>query len=97
MKMSESFLCCDSCFERIALQGVRLAKLWIDLCAIYTYENGVFHVILDDESHFTTIERLGYIVTTDVENGIVIHVCGQRFDHIGEFYCPGGCDDLEKE
>lgn len=96
MQMSESFLCCDACFERLAKISVKAAKLWIDLCAIYTYEEGVFHVVFDDdEGHFVTLERLGYIITTDIDKGVVVNVSGQRFDHIGEYYCPGNCDALD--
>ena len=77
---------------------MKAAKLWIDLCAIYTYEEGAFEVVFDDENRLIMLEQLGFIVSTDVEKALRIKVNGLKLDHVGLYFCPMNCEgDLEKE
>jgi hypothetical protein len=94
MMMSEAFLCCDYCFEKVALRNTKMAKFWIDLCAIYGKNKGNFGLILNDEFADTairTLETMGYLVSTDNDKGIVIHMNGEGLDENGFYFCPGDC------
>jgi len=91
MKMSNAFLCCDSCFEKIGMRSSRAAKFWIDLCAIYTKEEGTFAVAGVDDTLLRQLETMGYIVSTELYDHVLIKVCGQQEDTVGIYYCPRGC------
>jgi len=94
MKMSDAFLCCDSCFHELAIKSSRAAKLWIDLCAIYCKSEGNFGLLVEEESELLSIrmlETLGYLVSVENEVGLVIHINGQENDDSGVYFCPGGC------
>ncbi len=78
--MSNAYLCCDSCFEAIGKRNAKAAKLWVDLCSIYSFEEGAFDVIIDDELILRQLEVLGFIVTTDRGPFITIKVLGLSSD-----------------
>ncbi len=94
MKMSNAFLCCDTCFEAIGKRNTKAAKLWIDLCSIFIEEEGPFDLIIDDELLLRQVELLGYIITTDNGHFIGVKVLGFQQDAEGVYFCPRGCFDV---
>ncbi len=91
MKMAKPGICCDKCFDLIARRSTDAAKLWLDLCEIQEHVQ-VFAINSDDFLDLTTLENLGFVVTTDIPDFIVIKVLGHGEDGIGTFFCAGVCD-----
>jgi hypothetical protein len=93
MKMSEAFLCCDSCFALLAQQSTKAAKLWMDLCSIYNEERHPFGLIMDESPHFRMLELQGFITTTETDMMIKVKVHGLHNDEQGIYFCPRSCFD----
>lgn len=72
MKMHDKkFLCCEKCVEEIGKKSCNAAKLWMDLCEIeFTY--GLLNFKAVEDPDLRVLESLGYILTTDIENYVVI-------------------------
>lgn len=93
MKMSKPGLCCDECFAMLAKKNTRVARLWMELCdAQLRY--GIFGLVSSDTSpSLLILERMGFIVTTDTRDLIIVKVRGEIDDQDGFFFCGGQCDD----
>ena len=81
------FICCERCFESIALISPRAAKLWMDFCA-YHLELGI--VALDEKKlpEVELLESLGFLLTTDTDDLTLIRVEGEMKTEEGEpFFC----------
>ncbi len=93
MLMSEPGLCCDSCFESIASRSTVCARLWLNLCDIQITSLKPFGLILEDFPTLRLLEILGFIVTTDTPQVILIKVLGRKDDAYGTYFCGGKCND----
>lgn len=90
MKMSRSGYCCEKCFWKIAKKNTTAAKLWLELCD----DERDFDAIGLSQKDLTAIRRLeimGFLVTTDLFNDILIKVTGRISTTHGTFYCGGQC------
>lgn len=90
MPMSKPGLCCDKCFEMIARRHTASAKLWLDLCELQLYSH-VFAIKSQDFEMLRLLEVLGFIVTTDTPDYIIVKVKGKKYDGKGAFFCTGQC------
>lgn len=90
MKMSNPGLCCEKCFEMIARNSTGAAKLWLDLCELQLHSE-VFGIKTQDFVTLRLLEVLGFIVTTDTPEVIVIKVKGQKLDGSEPYFCGGKC------
>ena len=73
-------VCCNQCFTRIAKKDTKAARLWSDICAFFVKLDGNF--ILRESKvpwvipQFKLLEKLGYILTADSEDGVKVRVNG---------------------
>lgn len=93
MKMSRPGLCCDDCFALLAKKNTRVARLWMDLCEAQR-RYGIFGLVTPDSTpSLVILERMGFIVTTDTADLIIVKVRGEFDDEEEFFFCGGCCDD----
>jgi hypothetical protein len=90
--MSSPGVCCDECFVRIAKVSTKAARLWLELCEAQK-DHGVFGLVSNDSNaSLVILERMGFLVTRDVKDIILVKVSGQLDDQ-GEFYfCGRACE-----
>lgn len=91
MKMSKPGICCDDCFALLARKSTKVARLWTDLCdADHLY--GIFGLVTPDSHHsLVHLEQMGFIVTTDTEDSIIVKVTKKNDQDEAFFYCGGIC------
>jgi hypothetical protein len=92
MKISNSGICCNECFDLIARKSTLSAKLWIDLCDLYLKSN-VFGLRSKDFKELRILELLEFIITTETSDFILVKVLGQCVDHQGVYFCGGYCNE----
>ncbi len=92
MKMSNRGYCCDDCFSKIAIRSTASAQLWVDLCEIQADCN-LFGLAMKDFPALRILEILGFIVTTETPEIIVVKVLGEHEDDEGVYFCGGNCDE----
>jgi hypothetical protein len=92
MKMSKPGLCCDSCFEMIAQESTRAARLWLDLCELQLHSR-IFGLLINDEISIRILETMGFILTTETPHMIVVKVNGFSTQEDGSFFCGGNCEE----
>lgn len=83
-------MCCDDCFALLARRNTSAAKLWMELCEVQV-KSEVFGLIMEDNAYLALLESLGFIVTTDMPDVIVVKVQGHHKDNMGSFFCGGNC------
>lgn len=88
--MSKPGLCCDACYDLIAKRSDLAASLWLELCEIQI-RSEVFGLKTPDSGHMQLLETLGYIITTETKEYIMIKVQGRNHDSLGDFFCRGNC------
>lgn len=91
MEMSKPGLCCESCFEIIAKYNTHTAALWLDLCELQLH-SPVFGLWTEECEELRLLEILGFIVTTETPNIIIVKVKGERCDNQGPYFCGGNCE-----
>lgn len=91
MKMSKPGLCCDSCFGMIARRSTSAAKLWLDLCDIEIASGELFGLRSSDFPTLRLLEILGFVLTTDTPQIIMVRVKGKKQDSMGTYFCGGKC------
>lgn len=92
MKMSKPGLCCDSCFGLIARRSTNAARLWLDLCELQI-KSPLFGLRTPDFPNLNLLERLGFIITTDIPGIIMVKVRGFHKDSLGTYFCGGKCGE----
>lgn len=94
MKMTKYFICCEKCFETAAKRSSNAAKLWMDFCAIKLQEGEVL-CLQKNFPELRTLESLGFLVSTDLEDSIAVRIKGHMTTEDGEhFFCiKEGCHD----
>jgi hypothetical protein len=90
MKMSKPGLCCDECFGIIASRNVNAAKLWLELCEIRV-KREIFALVTKNPQNLRILEILGFVVTTETKNFILVKVNGLRYDRVNIYFCGGRC------
>ena len=91
MKMSKPGICCDRCFEMIASRSTSAARLWIDLCNIYSEH---CPLKMDDVSTLRILELLGFVLTSEDPEFVQVKVNGKKTDSMGTYFCGGKCDEV---
>lgn len=92
MKMSKPALCCDDCFAMLAKNNTKIARLWMDLCEAQC-RYGIFGLVSSDTTpSLVFLERLGFILTTDTRDLIIVKVRVERDEDDRLFFCGGQCD-----
>lgn len=89
--MNKYTMCCEKCFEMIAQTNTVAAKLWMDFCA-FAAENGqplgILHV---DFPELRELENQRFLVSTDVDDSILIRLNGNVQNQSGEqWFCING-------
>jgi hypothetical protein len=93
MQMSKPGLCCDDCFAVLAKTNTKAARLWLDLCEAQR-RYGVFGLVTSDTTpSMLLLERMGFIITTDTRDLIIVKVRGEMDGQDGFFFCGGQCDE----
>lgn len=88
MKMSNYFICCEECFETIGKRNTNAARLWMDVCALKLEKGEVVELQLGDFAELRILEMLGYVVSTEKENCIVLKINGHMYTEDGQhFFC----------
>ncbi len=92
MEMSKSFVCCERCFNEIGNRSGRCVRLWMDLCAMYCARGGAFDILTPDLPYLRMLERLGFVISTENDYGLLIKVLGYCISRDGEpcFCIKGG-------
>lgn len=66
------------------------AELWKDLCEIQL-SHVVFGLEMEDFEEMRILENLGFVVTTDSPEIIIVKVLGEKKDLAGDYFCGGKC------
>ena len=90
MKMSESQLCCDKCFDVIAKQDTNCARLWVHLCDLQNVSGGAFALKTTDFAQLRTLELMRFIVTNEVPDWIWVKVRTAK-EKEESYFCGGSC------
>jgi len=91
MKQSKPIICCERCLEKIGRINATAASFWVNICEVPI---GVPILISEDHIHIKTLESLGYLVSTDVQNDLIqIVVKGIEYQYEGDYFfvCTGNC------
>lgn len=86
--------CCDECHRRIGMRSVSASRLWLDFCDQFTRQ-GIFnfydHSV--DSSELRILETMGYIVSSENRENILIKLLGVQQDYNGDLiFCTGDCE-----
>lgn len=96
MQMSKYFACCERCFETIGKRSTNAAKLWLDLCALRLIRGDIMSIDLPDFPELRALETLGFVVSTDQPQKIIVKVKGHCLTEDGQdFFCVMGGDHEE--
>ena len=92
MSPNRYFICCEQCFEDIGRRNTRAAKFWMDFCAYQLEVGSVFALTSELEKYYfseiNTLEKLGFLVSTDGDDEILIRARGYMNTEEGEpFFC----------
>lgn len=89
--MTKFYACCDECFHILGQKDKSAAQGWLDLCEHYSVLGS--EVFPDENLEICLLENMGFIITTDVSNGIRIKL-RTALDFNGEsFFCSGKCTE----
>lgn len=69
-----------------------MAYVWAAMCDKHLHE-GLFEYTGSDEYVLTFLELRGFIISTEIDNTLIVKVLGQKTDEKMTFYCPGNCDE----
>jgi len=84
METSKYFICCERCFESICRESTRAAKVWMDYCA---HQLSIGQTIkAQDSPEIKKLEVMGFIVSTEIDTGLLIRVNGHMNTMDGEHY-----------
>ncbi len=86
--MSKYFTCCTECFDSIGRRSTRASRLWMDLCADTMTHGAILNMRTLDFPELRTLEKLGYLVSTDKEHTLGVRLNGymKSEDH-QHFFC----------
>ncbi len=90
--MSNTGVCCDDCFVDLAKKSTKAARLWLDLCeAQIVY--GVFGLLSSDSNpSMLLLEKMGFLVTMDTRDLVIVKMLGKIDDSGALFFCRGSCE-----
>ena len=88
MNMNNSFVCCEQCFKTIGKRNVRAARLWLDFCAMKLQKGDYIYLKPQDFPELRVLETLGFLMSTDTDESIVVRVNGyMHTDDGAHFFC----------
>lgn len=91
MQMTNYFICCEACFERIGKRNTNAARLWMDLCALRMKHGDRVVVTSPELPELRQLETLGFIVTTEFKEKLGIYIKGHILSEDGQdFFCIEG-------
>lgn len=90
MKMSEPKLCCDECFDIIAKESTTAAHMWLDFCE-FQITLPIFCLVTPFLNSIKLLENMGFILTTETQDIIIVKVLGRKDDLAGPYFCCGRC------
>jgi len=91
MQMSKYFICCEQCFETICRKNTRAGKVWMDICAMHMSIGEIFLIENTESQELKYLENLGFLISTDTNNGILLRIKGHIFTDDGQdFFCLKG-------
>lgn len=74
-------VCCNRCFEQIALRDTSAAKLWLDLC-VYAAKMGMFGFVESrmpgSINPLRTLESMGYLKSADGFDMVKMRMMGHE-------------------
>lgn len=93
MRMAKSAVCCERCFSQIAKRNPPAAKLWLTLCDIQNRNMlPVFGVYPEEPLELQLLEEMGFLLSIDTPEMVVIKIFGLHEDSDGSYYCGGHCE-----
>ena len=84
--MMYSRLCCDQCFADIAKRSTNAARLWLDLCEC-CQEADLLVLSGYDTPEIRVLENLGYLLSTETADEILIQMNGLMETQEGSHFC----------
>jgi len=91
---SDTFVCCDNCFEKIGRISGKSARLWMELCKWYSSAQGLF--VVSKRSNISKnlfqLEQLGFLVTHETNEHTTVKMAGFKTSPCNHF-CIGDCDE----
>ncbi len=94
MMMSKADLCCGLCFELIARQSLKAAKLWVELCNIRR-RSYLFGLMIQDTENLQLLEQMRFITTTETDEMIIVKMPPALEDEAGAYFCRGDCEEYD--
>ena len=86
MSMTRYAICCEECYDKICETNKRAARLWLDLCIVQMKNAGPVNCL--DAVELKTLERLGYIKTTEDLEAVKVVVNGHYGARDGnDYFC----------
>ncbi len=85
MMESDYSRCCDSCFDEIAKVDSSAANIWMQLCCIQS-DNVDFIELYYDFPELRTLEKTGYVLSTERGSSICVKLLGWR-DNQEPYFC----------
>lgn len=65
--------------------------MWLDLCEMQLH-SPVFGLITDDYTSISYLENMGFLVSTETPQLLIVKMLGYQSDHDGSFFCGGHCE-----
>ena len=93
MKMSESLMACEKCFDLVAKRDTNCARLWMNLCDIQNSTQGVFGLKTGDFPQLRTLELMRLIVTREVPDLILVRLRVHHHSDDYDYFCGGACGE----
>lgn len=104
MKMNDYSACCGTCFNLIAKKSSVAAKFWLDICKFSCGRRVIklaykdhsmllnYDITVKEFSPIRQLELMGFLVSIDTEQDVIIKVKSERSEEDGMFFCGGICE-----
>ena len=91
--MKSKYTCCMTCFDKIAKEDTNSVRIWLDMCRIAHEISPLFKIRIEDFEELRVLELLGFLTSTEVQDGIIVRVHGNQRYPYGSHFCIGDCDE----
>jgi hypothetical protein len=91
-QLKENFVCCDQCFESIGKRSVKAARLWLELCSLHSFSNGIFSIAQFASKELIELEKMGFILTHEIKDSLLVRMQGYHTSPC-TYFCTGDCNE----
>lgn len=78
------YFCCSDCFEYLQSIDWLAARVWVELCMESTERKTPLIKVFNDHSSLRTLEKEGYILTTESPPHIKVKLLGEMMEFTDE-------------